>query len=146
MTSLRVHPSTAIAEQSLSSVSVWLVNVMLEPKSEGLNKNIKIGFPKGVGISWTLPGVNKHLQLREMTREAEISNSWESVQGFHRNQDSFKSFLSPKNKQDFAPLGEFLAQAPLEQHSAMCPLTCYSICRASASARGRRILKLSLLT
>lgn len=40
-------------------------NVMLEPKSEGLNKNIKMGFPKGLGVIWTLPGVDKHLQLQK---------------------------------------------------------------------------------
>lgn len=84
---------------------------MLEPKSERLNENIKMRFPKEPGVSWTLPGVDKHLQLIEITREVEISGSWESVQDFHLNQDLFRSFLSPKNKQDFAPLREFLAQA-----------------------------------
>lgn len=40
---------------------------MLESESEGLNKNIKMGFPKGLGVSWTLPEADKHLQLTEMT-------------------------------------------------------------------------------
>lgn len=66
MTSLWVHPSTGMAELYLCGWEMEMVG-MLETKSAGLNKNVKMGFLKGLGVSWTLPEVDKHLQLKETT-------------------------------------------------------------------------------
>lgn len=56
--------------------------------------------------------MNLHLQVTDVTSEAEILISGKSVENFHRSQDLFKSILSTQKNEDFVPLEEFLAQRP----------------------------------